>query len=122
MIDPKASPQDFMNYLQDLQKTGKKDGDVEAILKSQTLIQGVNMQQAIKGFQDLGQVGEWAQKNEKLLKQVDALAGNRETSNQKNPTPSSAVTTEPNNTLTGKLVKDGVTGGHVTGIVGDSTK
>lgn len=64
IIDPKASPQNFIAYIADIQKAGNKSGDITAILGSQAMFQGVNMQQAIKGFQDMGQVNaEWAKQD-----------------------------------------------------------
>jgi hypothetical protein len=64
IIDPKASSQDFMMYLTDLQKAGSKSGDIQSILGSQVMLQWVNMQQAIKGFQDMGQINmEWAKQD-----------------------------------------------------------
>lgn len=74
VIDPKANSQDFITYLKDLKKAGNTSGDIETILGSQTMLSGVNMQQAIKGFQDMGQLGEWARRNEQILNQANALA------------------------------------------------
>lgn len=67
------------------------------------------MQQAIKGFQDMGQIGAWMQKNPELVQnaantgttQIDSLP-------TKNPVPATSPS-EPNNTLTGKVARDGVT-------------
>ena len=80
------------------------------------------MPQAIKGFQDIGQLGEWAQKNQQVLTQANALVANIAPSSQRTITPSVVVPAEPNTTLTSKVLKDGVTGGQVTGVVGDATK
>jgi hydroxymethylpyrimidine/phosphomethylpyrimidine kinase len=38
IIDPKASSQDFMMYLTDLQKAGNKSGDLQSILGSQAML------------------------------------------------------------------------------------
>ncbi len=67
-IDPNASPANFITYLTDLQKAGNKSGDIATILGSQAMLQWVNMQQAIKGFQDKGQVeAEWVKQDPKKV-------------------------------------------------------
>lgn len=70
IIDPKASSQDFVQYLQDLDKTGKKDPDIQTILQSKNMLAKVDMQKAIKGFQDMGQVGAWIEKNPQIMSAV----------------------------------------------------
>ena len=127
LVDPKASTQDFIAYLNDLQKAGNKNPEIVSILESRSMLSGVNMQQAIKGFQDMGQVKEWQEKNQKVMQQVEtqlAAAAGVQSGAVPSETraPARSAPTEPNTTLTGKLTQDGVTGGHVTGVVGDSTK
>jgi hypothetical protein len=122
MIDPKASPQDFLHYLRELEKGGNTSTDIQSILKSHGMLQGVNMQQAIRGFQDLGQVGEWAERNEATLKKIQSVVTSGWVVAGAPEAPKSVGPTEPNTTYTGKLTKDGVTGGKVTGFVGDGVK
>jgi hypothetical protein len=63
LIDPTASIKDFVTYLKDLQKAGDTSSDIQAILQSSSSLNWVNMQQAIRGFQDMGQIGEWINRN-----------------------------------------------------------
>lgn len=123
IIEPKASSQDFMIYLTDLQKAGNKSRDIQSILGSQNMLTWVNMQQAIKGFQDMGQIGQWIEKNPQIVQNA-ANAGNTQIDViSKNIAPTPVImSSEPNNTLTGKVAKDGVTGWHVTGIAWDASK
>ncbi len=121
-IDPKASTQDFMQYLKDLEKAGNKSGDIQTILQSGNILNGVNMPQAIKGFQDLGQVGTWLEKNQAVVTKVAQVTENVSQQTPTGAKTASNVPTEPNNTLTGKLGAEGKTGGHFTWVAGDAGK
>lgn len=66
IIDPKASINDFFQYLQDKNKAGEMSADIKSIVESRSVLTAagsVNMVQAIQGFKDLGQVGEWMVQN-----------------------------------------------------------
>jgi hypothetical protein len=95
IIDPKANAQDFMTYLRDLQKAGNKSRDIQSILWSGNFLQWVNMQQAIKWFQDMGQIWEWMQKNPAAawaaMDAVPGVAGASSTSPWKATPPSPAA-------------------------------
>ncbi len=67
----------------------------------------------------MGQIGAWMEKNTSAGNQANNIGAPNNTPPIQS-VPSSP--SEPNNTLTGKVAKDGVTGGHVTGIVGDASK
>jgi hypothetical protein len=119
-ISPNASSQDFIEYVNAMKNAGNKNPDIVSILESRSMLSGVNMQQAIKGFQDMGQVAEWKKNNEKILSQVETQLSAVVTQSPVAPqsVPRQLVApAEPNTTLTGKLTQDGVTGGHVTGVV-----
>ncbi|MBC7503920.1 TrbC/VirB2 family protein [Candidatus Gracilibacteria bacterium] len=75
IVSPNATSQDFLKYISDLKKSGDKTTDITTLLESQSMLQGVNMQQAIKGFQDMGQVNaEWLRQDPQKV--ANAIAGN----------------------------------------------
>lgn len=122
IIDPTVSTIDFINYLDNSRKTPDASPDIVSIIQSEKMLQWVDMKQAIQGFKDMGQVDNWVQQNPVVLQQAI-------TAIQENPIALPVTTTpiisrapsEPNTTLTGKIAGDGITGGHVTGVVGDAT-
>lgn len=118
IIDPKASTEDFMIYLSDIQKTGNKSGDIETLIASRAMLTGISMPQAIQGFKDMGQIGAWMEKNVSVAaKVVQAWAA---ASNNSVTTTSPSSHSTPSNRLTNQLGQDGKTGWAVTGIVKDS--
>ncbi len=113
IIDPKASTGNFIMYLNDLQKAGNKSGDIESILKSQSLLVGVNMPQAIAGFNDMGQIGAWMEKNADKVKDAvntGAVAAGGNAPANAPPAPNTPnIPSAPSNRFTAQLGQDGKT-------------
>lgn len=113
IIDPKASTENFIMYLNDLPKAGNKSGDIESILKSQSLLVGVNMPQAIAGFNDMGQIGAWMEKNADKVKaavNTGAVATGGNAPANAPPAPNTPnIPSAPSNRFTAQLGQDGKT-------------
>ncbi|MFO0763424.1 MAG: hypothetical protein U0518_00940 [Candidatus Gracilibacteria bacterium] len=107
-IDPKASSKTFLEHVADLKKAGQNSPDITSLLASAGMLESVNFNQAMKGFQDLGQVSAFVEKNPGLLASVGAHVN---TSTQHH---SSEGSKETNTTITGSIAQDGVTGGKIT--------
>jgi hypothetical protein len=122
MIDPKATSEDFLKYLKDLQNTDAKSPNIASILESQTMLRGMDMQAAIRGFQDLGQVGEWMNNNSAALAQSQAILQSAWRPAAQGAPTAPGAPAEKNTTYTGALINGGVTWGKVTGVVGDGFK
>lgn len=110
VIDPKATPQDFLEYVEKLKKAGQNSPDITSLLASASMLESVDFQQAIKWFQDLGQVSAFAEKNPGMLAAVSTTL-NTASSQGSSWTPAKK---ETNTTITGQLAWNGVTGGKVT--------
>lgn len=131
LIDPKASMSDFIQYLQDKKNAGEVSPDVMNISQSASMLQGVNMQEAIRNYRDIGLANTWVENNPKVVELIAwTLRNSAEikspTSLQDSPSQKSAeqitVLPETNTTITGKLTRDGVTGWNITGAVKDSSQ
>jgi vacuolar-type H+-ATPase subunit E/Vma4 len=134
LIDPKATPEDFMTYVADRRRARDKNPDLETIEKSRSMVTRTNFQAAIAWYADMGQMWEWVKKNPDIVK--DAVnagaatsapapvvnpASSRWTNSSNNlPTPRE----EPNNRLTGRLLNPVAwgTNGQVTNAVYESWK
>jgi hypothetical protein len=71
-ISPQANGKAFLAYVSDLKKAGSNSPDITSLLSSESMLESVNFNQAMKGFQDLGQVSEFAEKNPGVFAAVGA--------------------------------------------------
>lgn len=55
-IDPKANSKTFLEHVAELKKTGQNSPDITSLLASASMLESVDFKQAMKGFQDLGQI------------------------------------------------------------------
>jgi hypothetical protein len=109
-ISPQANGKAFLAYVSELKKAGQNSPDITSLLASASMLESVDFQQAIKWFQDLGQVSAFAEKNPGMLAAVSTTL-NTTSSQGSSWTPAKK---ETNTTITGQLAWNGVTGGKVT--------
>jgi hypothetical protein len=104
LIDPKATPEDFMQYVTERQKAGDKSPDLKTLVDSKSMVTRTNFQAAIAWYQDMGQMLQWVEKNPKEVKnaaeQASKAAGKSDP--QANPS-STPANTPPTNPGTGNV-------------------
>ena len=106
MIDPSVNAKDFLEYVNNRQKTWENSPDIRSLIASASMLEWVNFTQAIKWFQDLGQISPWLTQNPGTVHAVGAGVTNINATTQNTP----SVWWQVNNTtITWSISQDGVT-------------
>lgn len=99
-ISPQANGKAFLEHVAELRKKWNSP-DISSLLASANMLESVNFPQAIKGFQDLGQLEPFYKKNPEILA---AIAAGANTGGASTPNTPSAWWNTNNTTLSWKIV------------------